>query len=1019
MQHWQRVMTRNISQYVGLTLEKANIKQLLQFIVFSCSAAIIILALSTILIEKFSYDSQRELVNDVLSIESLIKSINNTISSLIIRDVNIELAEDIKTLANLSDKTLLENKFKHDFELLNELLPSDENKLLINNYNESFVQFLRVDDELYVRKEKIINLKNELQINEIALEYTVSEIVDAVDRVSGKIKLEASRARLQLKNNLSSSDQLSLLTDSLSLERLLGQQRRVEDASNQVQLAATKIIQLSQKLTKTTNKDALIDVRDNQVAQQLSSINLALNALSAELNNYPELMSDIARVSSALNQLINILIKNERSIYNLWKQYLELNLIIENNLKEEVKDHTDLMVKTTREIENYLNNVIDENKKKTNKVTKLSYIIIICISLTVLVFIITILRNLRHRINYPLKLIGHAVNNLTRGRLRARLYVEDFVNDEFSLLAESFNTFAERNEQLFNELSTTYDALLENEHRLNAVLENALVGIVHLKDRKFISVNNKFEEMFGYERDKIAGMKTEIIFPSIQDFDEVGRQAYKKLRENNNYNGEWIVKHKDGREFWCAISAKSIEDGKPENGTIWLYEDITERKQNEEQLTMLANFDTLTSLPNRALFMDRLENYISLAERKEQMISVMFIDLDRFKQVNDSLGHEVGDKLLKSVAKKLIKCVRSSDTVARLGGDEFTIIMTDIKNELIPERTAIKIIQSFKESIKIDGQDIGISPSIGISMYPEDGVSVADLLRNSDAAMYYAKQLGRNNYQFYNNEMNSETLNKLTLESRLRHAVKNNDFELYFQKQFNVIKDKVIGYEALIRWRTESGEIIPPDHFIPVLEDTGMINSVGEWVISEACRYASLLLQKHSQPVTVAINLSARQFQNKNLLRHIDNSINKYKLRPSDLELEITETVLMTGSKSNKSMINELHEMGCQIVLDDFGTGYSSLAYLKQFPIDIIKIDRSFIRDILTDPSDAAICNAIRAMAESLNVQVIAEGVETKEQLDYLLANGFNTVQGYFYGKPEPGRKIISKENETKLKLIK
>jgi diguanylate cyclase (GGDEF)-like protein/PAS domain S-box-containing protein len=730
-------------------------------------------------------------------------------------------------------------------------------------------------------------------------------------------------------------------------------------------------------------------------------------------------MKDISRVTSALNQLINVLIKNERSIYNLWTQYLDLNFIIENELKKDVKDHADFMLKTTGELESYLNDIIELNKIKTNKITKFSYLIIICISLTVLIFIITILRNLRHRINQPLKLIGHAVNNLTQGRLRSRLYVEDFVQDEFSLLAESFNTFAERNEQLFNELSTTYDALLENEHRLNAVLENALVGIVHLKDRKFISVNNKFEEMFGYDRNNISGLKTEIIFPSIKEFEEVGKQAYKKLSENDTYNGEWIVKHKDGTEFWCAISAKSIEDGKPEYGSIWLYEDISERKRNEEQLTMLANFDILTGLPNRALFIDRLENYISLAQRKKQMISVMFIDLDRFKQVNDSLGHEVGDKLLKAVAERLNICVRSSDTVARLGGDEFTIIMIDIKNELIPERTAIKIIQSLKETININGQEISISPSIGISMFPDNGLTVADLLRNSDAAMYHAKQLGRNNYQFYSNEMNSETLNKITLESRLRHAVENNDFELFFQKQFNVLKNKVVGYEALLRWRTESGEIIPPDHFIPVLEESGMINTVGEWVISEACRYAYLLGQRDSNPITMAINLSARQFQNKNLLRHVDNSINKHKLRPSDVELEITETVLMTSSKQNKSMINELHDMGCRIVLDDFGTGYSSLAYLKQFSIDTIKIDRSFIRDILTDPSDAAICNAIRAMAESLNVDVIAEGVETKEQLDYLIANGFTTVQGYFYGKPEPGTKILTEKNETILKLIK
>lgn len=1012
-------MTNNIVKSVYLTLQKANIKQLLQFILFSCSIAITALALSTIFIEKFSYDSQKKLVNNVLDIETLIKSINNTISSLTIRNENIELAEDIETLINLSDRDSLEKKFITDTDSLKKLLLTNGNNRLIDNYNNSFIQFLNADNDLYLKKEEIIHLKKELQLNEVTLEAIVNQIIDAIDRVAGKIKLKESRARLKLKNNIIDKDQPSFLFNSQALDNLLTQQLRIEEASNRVQLSTVQIIQLAQKLTKTANKDVLRDIKDNEIAQQFSQIHFSLNSLSSELKDHPKLMADIIIVSKALDQLVSILINNERSIYNLWTQYLDLNFIIENNLKKKMKNHADIIINTTIEIENYLYRIIDNNKKQTDKITKLSYIIIIFISLIVLAFIITVLRSLDHRINHPLKLIGDAVNNLTRGNLRVRLHKKDFVKDEFSLLAESFNTFAERNEELFNKLSTTYDALLENEHRLNAVLENALVGIVHLKDRKFISVNNKFEEMFGYERGEIAGLKTEIIFPSKKDFEEIGRQAYKKLQESHTYNSEWIVKHKDGHEFWCAISAKSIEEGKPELGSIWLYEDITERKHNEEQLTMLANFDTLTGLPNRALFIDRLENYISLARRKKQKISVMFIDLDRFKQVNDSLGHETGDKLLKAVAEKLNACVRSSDTVARLGGDEFTIILTDMKNELAVERTAIKIITSFKETINIDGQEISISPSIGISMYPNDSVNVSDLLRNSDAAMYHAKQLGRNNYQFYIDEMNSDSLSKITLESRLRHAIKNNDFELYFQKQFNVIKNEVVGYEALLRWRTESGEIIPPDSFIPILEDSGMINTVGEWVISEACRYASLLLEKNAQPATVAINLSARQFQSRNLLRHIENSIHEYQLRPSVLELEITETVLMTGSKHNKSIINKLHDMGCKIVLDDFGTGYSSLAYLKQFPIDVIKIDRSFIRDILTDPSDAAICNAIRAMAESLNVQVIAEGVETKEQLDYLLANSFTTVQGYYYGKPEPGQKIISEISKTPLKLIK
>ncbi|NOG59659.1 MAG: EAL domain-containing protein [Proteobacteria bacterium] len=918
------------------------------------------------------------------------------------------------------DRTILEKNFKKDLNEIRQILSSEKSIHIIEDFETLFKKFALIDDELFSNKQKLILLVKELNTNQKILDDIVNEIINAIDSVSGKIKLKATRTRIRINKNLAVVGPDSQSEHILLLDNLLAQQRQVESASHQVQLSASQIIQLSQKLTQTDNKDALIDIRDNEIAQQLSQINISLYVLSGNLKEFPELMKDIIRISDALRHLVKISIEDKRSIYSLWAQYLDLSLFIESEINIEAKKYADSMANTVKDLESHLGLIINKHKRKTNQLTKSLYIIIICISLFVAFFISMILHKLRYRINHPLQLIGDAVNNLTKGQLTSRLDDNDFIKDEFSLLAHSFNTFAKRNEQLINELSSTHDALLENQHRLNAVLENALVGIVHLKDRKFISVNHRFEEMFGYDRNHIEGLKTEILFFSKEDFERVGEVAYKKLRENKTYYDEWLVKHKNGNSFWCAISAKSIEDGKPEFGSIWLYEDISERKRTEEQLITLANYDILTNLPNRGLFMDRLQNYINLAKRNNQIISVMFIDLDRFKRVNDSLGHEVGDKLLKVVADKLNNCVRSSDTVARLGGDEFTVIMIDIKNKLIPERTARKIIQSLKDPVYINGHEISISPSIGISMYPDDGDSVALLLRNSDAAMYHAKGLGRNNYQFYTDEMNSESLNKLTLESRLRRAVDNNDFELFFQKQFNIVENKVIGYEALLRWRDESGHIISPDNFIHILEDTGMINTTGEWVIYEACRYLKLLLSENSYPVRMAINLSARQFQDKNLLKHIDNALNEYQLIPDNIELEITETILMTGSKTSQEIINELHDMGCNIVLDDFGTGYSSLAYLKQFPIDALKIDRSFIRDILSDPSDAAICNAIRAMAESLNIEVIAEGVETNEQLDYLIANGFTTVQGYYYGKPESGDTLVkSNIKQTKLKLVK
>jgi diguanylate cyclase (GGDEF)-like protein/PAS domain S-box-containing protein len=1013
-------MNKSLISYIKEKLTNANIKKLLRFILLSSSIAILTLAISTIIIEKFSYESQKQLVSDIVEIETLIKDLNNTITALIVRNASIELADNLNNLKAVSNRRVLEKNFRRDFEALQKLLISDNSMFVIEEFDELFQEFIKSDNKLFSEKQKIIMLKNELGANELILDSIVNEIINSVDSISGKIKLKASRTRIRINNDFKWEEEHDHTQHNYLLENLLGQQRRVEAASHQVQLSAVQIIQLSRKLTTTENKDELIDVRDNEIAQQLSQINISLRSLSSNLKDLPELMQDIPRVFGALDNLEKILITANRSSYNLWSEYLEVNQLIKSELIVKADRYSHGMINAIKNLEKHLELIITKHKIETENTIELSYILISFISALVVFFIISILRMLRYRINNPLKLIGDAVKDLTKGKLRSRLKNEDFANDEFLQLAESFNIFAERNEQLINEISSTRDELLENQSRLNAVLENALVGIVHLKDRKFISVNERFEEMFGYDRNNIEGLKTEILFSSQEDFESIGEEAYRNLRERDTYHNEWLVKHKDGTEFWCAISAKSIEEGKPEYGSIWLYEDITERKRTEEQLITLANYDILTSLPNRALFMDRLENYINLAERNQQMISVMFIDLDRFKQVNDSLGHDIGDKLLKSVADKLSSCVRSSDTVARLGGDEFTIIMIDIKNETIPERTASKILQSLKDPLLIDNHEIRISPSIGISMYPDNGTSVADLLRNSDAAMYHAKNLGRNNYQFYSDEMNSESLDKLTLESRLRRAIENNDFDLFFQKQFNVIKNKIVGYEALLRWRDESGQLIGPDVFIPILEDTGMIKTVGEWVIYESCRYASLLFKDNPHSIKVAVNLSARQFQDKNLITHIDSALNKYNLRPSDIELEITETVLMTGSESNQKIINELHEMGCNIVLDDFGTGYSSLAYLKQFPINSIKIDRSFIRDILTDPSDAAICNAIHAMAESLNINVVAEGVETKEQLDYLLANGFTTVQGFYYGKPVPASSLIIREDKkSNLKLIK
>jgi diguanylate cyclase (GGDEF)-like protein/PAS domain S-box-containing protein len=744
----------------GNYLNKINIKQLLKLVFYSSTIAIVILTTSTIIIEKLSLDSQKELMNHVVKIGTITNNLNNSITALIRRTTNIALSENIDELKSASKRKELEQELTDNLITLKELLKkTTDDTTLINDFKNIYEKFLAADNEYLKKQETLIILNERLYGKNLALEIYVNNIIGAVEAAAGKIKLKASRARHARETRDIGDNKIPITNSFLENESLSEQQQRVENASHQVQLSAIQIVRLSRKLLQTSNRDALVSIRDNEIAQEISQIRISLNILRAYLKEFPKLMKDVASVHNSTTFLINILLEDRLSIYNLRTQYLDLKHNLDSHLRNEVYKNTDAMVKITDDLGKHVNNIIDLNKREREISLKINYLIILLLSIFVIIFITSSLRTLKYRIDKPLQLINGAVNDLSNGQLASRLNSNNFAKDEFWSVANSFNQFAERNEQLINELSSTHDALLENQQRLNAILENALVGIAHLKDRYFISVNQRFEEMFGYDRENLEGLRTEILFPSKNDFETVGEQAYPDFREGNTYRSEWKLRHNNGNEFWCAISAKSIEDGKPESGTIWLYEDISERKKTEEQLIALANYDNLTGLPNRALFMDRLLNHIDLAKRNDQMIAVMYIDLDRFKQINDTLGHEAGDKLLIEVAKRLNSSVRNSDTVARIGGDEFTIIMIGLRNKEIPARTASKIIKLLEKPVLIDNQEVETSPSIGISMYPADGNNITELIRNADSAMYQAKNHGRNNFQFYSANINAESLN--------------------------------------------------------------------------------------------------------------------------------------------------------------------------------------------------------------------------------------------------------------------
>ncbi len=546
----------------------------------------------------------------------------------------------------------------------------------------------------------------------------------------------------------------------------------------------------------------------------------------------------------------------------------------------------------------------------------------------------------------------------------------------------------------------TNQRLHQMSSELNTILENAMVGIAFIRDRNVVRVNQKFEELFQYSREEIEGQKTRFIYPSQMAYEKFGEHAAHFLSVGESYEAQLELVRKNGKKFWCAIAGKAIETDAPQNGSIWLFEDITTQRENEERLTNLASIDSLTGLPNRTVFNDRLEHAIHKAHRDSGRLAVCFLDLDHFKHINDSLGHKAGDSLLRDVAKRIKETIREGDTVARLGGDEFTVILENIRSAEYVGKVAEKIIYAMSQAYFIDNVEINISPSIGISLYPADGRDVDMLIRNADAAMYHAKKTGRNNFQFYSVDMNAQASLRLAMETALRRAVEQEEFFIHLQPQIDLETGKMNGAEVLLRWNSPQWGLVSPADFIPILEDSGMIEFVGEWVLKQACN--SFLNIKHQlvDDFKLAVNLSGRQFKGGNLARRIRFILDETGMPTKNLELEITETMLMEDPELATITLSEISEMGVSLAIDDFGTGYSSLSYLKQFPLNVLKIDSSFIRDVTTDKDDAAIVNAILAMSESLGLIVVAEGVETLEQLNYLKQHTCQCAQGYLFSKP-------------------
>jgi len=430
------------------------------------------------------------------------------------------------------------------------------------------------------------------------------------------------------------------------------------------------------------------------------------------------------------------------------------------------------------------------------------------------------------------------------------------------------------------------------------------------------------------------------------------------------------------------------------------------RRKAEERIRHLAHYDELTGLANRNMFTQCLNHAVAQARRNDQQLAILFIDLDRFKNINDTLGHAAGDQALVEFAERLRGCLRASDTIGRLGGDEFVVLLEEMPQPAHSVAVAQKILSNVAKSIIIDGQELHVTASIGISVFPADGVDSQGLLKNADIAMYRAKELGKNNFQFYAAQMNVHTVERLALESSLRRALERDEFVLHYQPKVLLNSGRITGMEALVRWQRPDMGMIPPMQFIPLAEETGLIVPIGEWVLRTACAQTKTWFDQGLSPLRVSVNLSARQFVDEQLLGMVAKVLAETRLPPAALELEITESTVMPEPERAANLLNELKKMGISISIDDFGTGYSSLAYLKRFPIDCVKIDRSFIKDLPGDEDDASITHAIIMMAHGLNLSVVAEGAETAAQVDFLRAHGCDEVQGYYFGKPMPGHEF-------------
>ncbi|WP_438971707.1 EAL domain-containing protein [Methylophaga sp.] len=1063
-----------------------SIKKMLQFWATATIVVVVVMTLMANFANIRISSSQQIFSETLLPLENSSRELTTVIASLISRQKQFLAADSILTLKQHTDRAETEQVFLQNWLRLSSSFDGKKDReALVNSLFDYYQDFLTLDNELFLLKEKGLVVSERLKRHR-----------DDIDLQADNIRQLLSQLEQQLRRN-------NILSGIPLLEN--------------VRTVLYQLESLNTEIVLTQNADQLDKLTAQKQAPIKQTTQSHIRSLKNRLQAFPALINQATEIEKDLQIMVALLFE-EDGLHRLHQQALLNRVLLEQGEQSAMAVISVLKNKIARladRVNQQTYQAVSDNVDLADR-TRWQVIVLSGLITFVMVFFAFMLF---HRINQPLHLIRQSMHKLAEGKFDTRIEHMQ-AEDDISLLMTDFNVFAGNTEQLINELAQAHqlvqnseehirailnavpEAILtltlngeikqvnpaaesilgasqevlagknvlrffsnkslvqsfndiieqsaagtdfegerydgtaismdlslsrvgteENEDvwvcvisdvtdskltqrrleqttvELNTILDNAMVGIAFVRDRHFIRVNQKFCELFGYPREEIEGQNSQCIYLNTNAYEQFGDEAYHQLTLGDNYDAQLEMVRSDGHSFWCGMSGKAIDPENPKDGSIWLFEDISTQRDNEEHLTRLASIDVLTGLANRTVFMDRVEHAIHKSLRDSGRLAVLFLDLDHFKQINDSLGHKAGDMLLEEVAKRIKLCLREGDTVARLGGDEFTLLLEDIRSAEHVGKVAEKVAHEIIKPFQLEATEVTISPSIGISLYPADGRDVDMLIRNADAAMYHAKKSGRNNFQFYSVEMNAETAKRLAMETALRRAIEKQELQLYYQPQIDLQTGEIVGAEALLRWHTEQWGHVSPAEFVPILEDTGLIGPVGEWILKEACITYMELAERLSDQFRMAVNLSSRQFKGGLLASSVRRILQELNMPPMHLELEITETMLMEDTVLASHTLAELSEMNISLAIDDFGTGYSSLSYLKQFPLNVLKIDGSFVRDIAMDGGDAAIVNAILALSKSLGLKVVAEGVETVEQLDYFRSHDCHLAQGYLFSK--------------------